>query len=79
MGKRVEFYLEKGADPNLVDPLGQNAVHKFAALGIGAKTIQALVHAGAVYLSKDGNGDTLLDLARRAKRSSALKMLESIG
>lgn len=78
MGKRVEFYLDKGADPNMVDGSGQNALHKFAFLGIGAKTIQALIKAGVDCLAKDMNGDTPLELARRAKRQSAFNLLETI-
>lgn len=77
-GKRVEAYLTRGADANKVDGSGQNALHKFAALGIGRSAIRALVRAGANPRLEDRDGDTPLDLAQRAKRKVAADTLREI-
>lgn len=78
LGKRVQFYLAKGADPTVVDSMGQNALHKFAKLGVGQSAIHALVKAGASLSAEDENGKTPMDLAKDAKRDAALKALTQL-
>lgn len=78
LGKRVEVYLERGANPNAADSTGQTALHKFAALGIGKSAICALLEAGADISAKDERGRTPLDLAKDAKKDVAFKTLSAL-
>lgn len=75
LGKRVEAYLKRGANPKVVDERGQTALHKFAKLGIGRDAIIALLQAGADVDARDLDGNTPLDLAERSKRKTAQQVL----
>ena len=78
-GSKVRILLEHGADPNIKNGRGQTAVHLIAARGVGQEAIHALVKSGADINVRDNEGNTPLDLARRAKRPTAAHVLIELG
>ncbi|MBT5873147.1 MAG: hypothetical protein HOH43_06980 [Candidatus Latescibacteria bacterium] len=74
-GVRVMTWLKYGADPNSVNELGETALHLFAKRGTGRKAIEALITGGANTALRDGEGQTPLDVARKAKQNAAARAL----
>jgi hypothetical protein len=78
-GKRVETWLTYGANPNLRNRHGQTALHLIAARGTGRDVITMLVESGADINARDDDGNTPLDLARRASTQIAAQQLTKLG
>ncbi len=78
-GAAVRTYLAYGADPNIKNRDGRTALHLIAARGAGREVIHALVEAGADINVRDNDGVTPLDLARKAKRPTAARVLIELG
>ncbi len=78
-GKSVRMWLDYGADPNWKGTDGRTALHLIAARGTGRDVIQALAAAGADINVRDNEGTTPLDLARKATRTAAARMLIQLG
>ncbi len=78
-GEKVRVLLDNGADPNVTDGRRRTVLHLFAAKGIGASAIGALVKAGADISARDNEGNTPLGLARMGKRQTAARVLIELG
>ncbi len=76
--KLVPWLLEHGADINARDPHGRTALHLAAIRGVRTDYLEVLVKFGADPSATDNNGETPLDSARRAGKSKAAALLESI-
>ncbi|XP_068913168.1 uncharacterized protein [Tenebrio molitor] len=72
----VKFLLKRGANINLTDRVGRNALH-FALKNskVNIKIIQLLIDEGINTNAKDENGETPSYLCCRQGHSDALKML----
>lgn len=77
-GRRVQLWLQHGADPNATNEQGQTALHLVAARGIGRDVLRALIDAGANLNFRDKRGETPLDLARKADSQVAAKELTKL-
>lgn len=65
----------KGWNVNGVDAQGHTALHRAAFCGY-ARAVRTLLALGADATARDGQGATPLDLARRAKKATVVKILQ---
>ncbi len=81
----VGMLLENGADPNLGDKLGNNAVHRWAARralrkeAIYPEMLEALMKSGADAAATNNSGFTPLMIAVTNHNAPAVKLLLSAG
>ena len=78
-GKRIQTWLEHGADPNWKDERGRTALHVLAMRGTGESGINALIEAGVHVDNRDESGKTAMDYARAAEKQVARRVLERLG
>ena len=78
-GEKVRILLDFGADPNSRDAADWTPLHVLAVRGTGGNAIRALTLAGADLEARNENGNTPLDLARKAKQRTAERELLALG
>lgn len=72
--KAVELLVEYGANPELLNDLGETALHKAASLG-HLKIVRIFLEYGVDHWLKNAEGETPVSYAVRSRRGAAVRLL----
>ena len=73
----IRLLLQKGADVNKQDDIGDTPLH-WAAMGDSTEVIAMLIEHGASINITNDKGEKPIDLARRLGSEAAVRMLEQL-